>query len=113
LLNCTRLKDVREKEVLLSRNISKTVPDPYVTWAPLLPENIENPFAKKIKEELQNQTVPADLVILAAGACPEESLYRELVNSNAAPDIRVIGDSFEMGKVLEASRSAYSVGVSI
>ena len=113
LLNCTRLKEVREKEVLLSRNISKTVPDPYVTWAPLLPENIENPFAKKIKEELQNQTVPADLVILAAGACPEESLYRELVNSNAAPDIRVIGDSFEMGKVLEASRSAYSVGVSI
>ncbi len=113
LLNCTRLKEVCEKEVLLSRNISKTVPDPYVTWAPILPENIENPFAKVIKEELQDQTVPADLVILAAGAHPDESLYRELVHSNAAPDIRVIGDSFELGKILEATRSAYSVGVSI
>ncbi|MFW5727730.1 MAG: FAD-dependent oxidoreductase [Spirochaetia bacterium] len=113
LLNCTRLKAVRGKEVLLSRNISRTVPDPYVTWAPLLPENIENPFAKVIKEELQDQTVPADLVILAAGALPDESLYRELIRSNAADDIRIIGDSFEMGKILEATRAAYSVGVSI
>lgn len=113
LLNCTRLKEVRGKEVLISRNISKTVPDPYVTWSPILPENIENPFAKAIKEDLRDEVLPADLVILAAGARPDEALYRELMESNAAPKIRVIGDSFEMGKVLEANRSAYAVGVSI
>ncbi len=113
LLNCTRLKEIRANEVVVSRNVSKTVPDPYVTWTPILPENIENPFAKKLKEDLKDETLPADLVILAAGARPEESFYRDLVKANAAPDIRTVGDSFAMGKVLEATRSAYAVGLAL
>jgi len=113
LLNCTRLKEIRAEEVLLSRNVSKTVPDPHVTWAPILPENIENPFARPIKEDLRDESVPADLVILAAGARPDDSFYRDLVAAGAAPDIRIIGDSFAMGKVLEATRSAYAVGVAL
>ncbi|HPD57665.1 MAG TPA: FAD-dependent oxidoreductase, partial [Smithellaceae bacterium] len=48
MLNCSLLKEVGDKEVLVAQNMSKTVPNPYVTWTPLLPENIENPFVKKI-----------------------------------------------------------------
>ena len=33
------------------RNVSPTVPDPYVTWHPILPENVENPLAPNLKVE--------------------------------------------------------------
>ncbi|MBQ3004518.1 MAG: FAD-dependent oxidoreductase, partial [Clostridia bacterium] len=43
LLNCTKLLSFEEKGVKVLRNKSKTVPDPYLTWTPILPENIHNP----------------------------------------------------------------------
>jgi 2-enoate reductase len=51
LLNCTRLTSFEPDGVRVSQNRSKTVPDPYVCWTPILPENILNPLASKIKEE--------------------------------------------------------------
>ena len=36
LFNCSRLKTVNERSVRVIRNMSRTVPDPYVTWSPLL-----------------------------------------------------------------------------
>ena len=51
LLNCARLKSIQAKTVTVVRNVSNTVPDPCVTWAPLLPENIKNPLARPIKVE--------------------------------------------------------------
>ncbi len=113
LMNCTRLAEVREGAVVVRRNVSKTVPDPLVTWTPILPENIENPFAPKLATIEKEEVIPADLVVIAAGAKPEDDLYRSLVSIHAAPEIRNIGDSFALGRIFEATKAAYATAVSL
>lgn len=109
LLSCSMLKEVGDKEVLVQQNVSKTVPDPYITWTPILPENIENPFAKKIKDEFKSRTLMADLVVLSAGARPGDELYYACLSANIAPELYNIGDSFACGRLLEAVRAAYQL----
>ena len=113
MLNCSLLKEVDDKEVLVAQNVSKTVPDPYVTWTPLLPENIENPFVKKIKEEIKERQLKAELVVLSAGARPGDELYYNCLAANIAPELYNIGDSFACGRLLEAVRAAYQLGTAI
>jgi 2-enoate reductase len=110
LLNCTKLKSVQDKSVTIIKNISKTVPDPYVTWTPILPDNIENPLAKKIEVEEKEITLDADLVVMAIGGRPDDTLYFECQKEKAAPEIYNIGDSFSQGRVFEATKAAYGVG---
>ena len=112
LHNCTSLKEVKEGKAVLLKNVSKTVPDPYVTWTPLLPENIENPFAKKIKPETQEIEVEADLVVLAVGSVPDDSFFYECQSINAASELYNIGDCYHAGRVFEAVKSAYQAGIS-
>ncbi|GAB1432514.1 FAD-dependent oxidoreductase [Spirochaetota bacterium] len=111
--NCSRLAAVKDGAVSVKRNISPTVPDPYITWTPLLPENIENPFAPKLKITEKEEDLACDLVILAAGAKPDTQLYNECIKTRAASEIRNIGDSFMLGRVLEATRSAYAAATAI
>lgn len=93
--------------VRVSKNVHKSVPNPYNTWQPILPENISNPLAPKIKQKIQKIEIPADVVILAAGNKADDELYYDLVKTNAAPEICNIGDSFRPGKVFSATKSAY------
>jgi 2-enoate reductase len=113
LLNCTRLVKVTQEGAEVVRNISKTVPDPCITWHPILPENIENPLAPKLKVKEKTETVPADLVVIAAGGVPDDGLYLEALKENAAPELYNIGDGFSAGKVLEANRSAYRLAIQL
>jgi len=110
LLNCTRLASIQEGAVTVVRNVSRTVPDPYVTWAPLLPENVKNPLARPIKVQEQEMTLPADLVVLATGVAPDDSLYDACVRAQAAPEVHKIGDAFAAGRVFEAVKAGYAVG---
>ena len=107
LLNCTRLTAVTGSGAEVMRNVSKTVPDPCVTWHPILPENIENPLAPKLKVEEKAESIGADLVVMAAGGVPGNDLYLKAVAENIAPELYNIGDSSAAGKILEATRSAY------
>jgi len=113
LWNCARLAEVRTGEVRVIRNVSRTVPDPRVTWEPLLPENVPNPFAREIRVEVREESLGADLVVLAAGAKADDGLYRECLGTCAAPAVRNVGDSHIPGRVLEAVRSGYAAGISI
>jgi len=113
ILNCAKLASVGEGEAVIRRNLSPTVPDPLVTWTPILPENVENPFAPKLRLEEAEERLAADLVVIAAGARPEDSLYRGLVQAQAAPEIRAVGDCFALGRVLEATRSGYAAGTAL
>ena len=113
LLNCSILKEVRDKEVLVEQNVSKTVPDPYNTWTPLVPDNIENPFAKKIKESFESRILKADLVVISAGARPGDELYYACLSANITPELYNIGDSFACGRILEAVRAAYQIATVI
>ena len=113
LWNCALLAEVRTGEVRVIRNVSRTVPDPRVTWEPLLPENVPNPFARKIRVEEREETLGADLVVLAAGAKADDGLYRECLGTFATPTVRNVGDSHIPGRVLEAVRSGYAAGISV
>jgi len=87
----------RGNTVRLTRNISATVPDPYVTWAPILPENIKNPFARQIKEDTREQTLVIDLVVLAMGLRPGRAFYEICVSNQVAPEVILLGDAFQIG----------------
>lgn len=109
LLNCSKVTGFDEKSVMITRNVSKGVPDPYNTWNPILPKNVENPLAKKIGSEYKEEVLEADLVVLAMGGRPDDALFFEAQRIFAAPEIYNIGDSFSSGKVLEATRAAYAL----
>ncbi len=110
LLNCTRLKEVRPGSVVLQRNVSASVPDPYVTWSPLLPENVLNPLAKVISEEWREQEIKADLVVLAAGLQPDFTLYETCRQAGLAAELYHVGDAFQIGRVFEAVKAGFAVG---
>lgn len=115
LLNCTKVLRIEDDKVIVSQNKHKHVPDPYNSWSPILPENVENPIdaLRKIKDKCIERELKADIVVLATGACPDNGLFYELTAKNAAKEIYNIGDSFKAGLVTDATRSAYRKARSI
>jgi len=113
LWNCARVEAIEEEGVTVVRNISTTVPYPYNTWAPVLPDNIKNPLEKPIRLKEQMEKLEVDLVILACGVVPDDRLYEELVSGMAASEILHIGDAFSIGGVFEATKAGYRVGRTI
>lgn len=113
LLNCTRVTGFTPEGILAVRNISPTVPDPYDTWHPILPENVENPLAPKLEVVEQPISLYAELIVIAAGGRPDDALFLEAQRRRVAPIVRNIGDSFHAGKVFEAVRSAYALALTL
>lgn len=117
LLNMTRLE--RAEQTLggsllhVSRNRHKNVPDPYVSWTPILPKNVVNPLAPKVGDDWHEEVIASDLVVIACGGQADDSLFYELQQTHAAPELRNIGDGFAPGRVLEAVRAAYRLGTTI
>jgi len=110
LLNCTRLKEVRPGQVTVLRNISKSVPNPFNTWNPVLPDNVINPLARPIRQQVVEEILPADLVVIATGLKPDIAFYETCVAGHAAPEIHLIGDAFQVGRVFEAVKAGFTVG---
>ena len=113
LINMAKVLSVSDGHVKISRNVHKNVPNPYNTWQPILPKNIENPLAPKIGSVMQEEMLPAELVVIAAGGRPDDRLFFALQEMNAAPELYNIGDSFSGGRVLEATRAAYNLAARI
>lgn len=113
LYNCTRLTSFIKGNALVERNISKNVPDPYDTWTPLLPENVENPLAKKVGSDTRQEVIEADLIVLAMGGKANEEPFFRALKANVAPEIYNIGDSFEGKKVHEATKAGFRLARSI
>ena len=113
LINCASLQALEDGKVMIRANQSPTVPDPYNTWAPLLPENVPNPLAKAIAEDWQILELEADLVVLATGSSPDDEFYRLMVEGYLAPDIRMIGDASHPAMITQAVRAGYRTGISL
>ncbi|MBN2046720.1 MAG: FAD-dependent oxidoreductase [Anaerolineaceae bacterium] len=111
LLNCTSLMEIVDHQVKVERNVSPTVPSPYNTWQPVLPENIHNPLAKPIQKTLEEQLLEADLVVLALGLRPNTDFYRDCFEARVAPQVLRIGDAFRVGRVFEAVKAGFQVGM--
>lgn len=107
--NCSSVSQINADSVDILVNASKTVPYAYNTWNPVLPDNIHNPLAKKIKTLSKAVTVDADLVILAAGTVPNNELFKKLQEEKVAPLIYNVGDSNKCGKVFTAVKTAFNV----
>ena len=106
-MNMTKVTSFGENCVNVAQNKHKNVPDPYNTWQCVLPKNVVNPLEPKIKAEYESESIPADLVVFATGSRADSRLFFELQKIRAADEIYNIGDSFESGKVLEATRAAF------
>lgn len=113
LLNCTKSVSFDERGVVVSRNTSKSVPDPYLSWNPILPENVPNPLAPKLKNEPVEEHLDADLIVMAAGGRPNEALFLELQQKLNTIEVYNLGDSFKGGKVFEATKSGYALALSL
>jgi 2-enoate reductase len=113
LYNCTMLKKINADSVNVLQNVSKTVPNPYNTWQPILPENIEIPFAKEMVTENIEVNIKADVVVLSTGIKSENIIYYECVKEHVAKEIYNIGDSGKPGRVFEAVRAAYRKSLTI
>lgn len=117
LLNMTRVERAEQTPggalLHVSRNRHKNVPDPYVSWTPILPENVVNPLAPKVGDDWHEEVITSDLVVIACGGQADDSLFYELQQTHAAPELRNIGDGFAPGRVLEAVRAAYRLGTTI
>jgi 2-enoate reductase len=111
--NCAKVLGFEPGGVKVNLNVSKTRPNPYNCWQPILPKNIENPLAKKPGPETRSETIPADLAVYAMGGRADLAPFLEAQAARAAPEIYNIGDSFAGGKVLEATRAAYNLAVKI
>lgn len=113
LMNGTKLLRVEDKSVVVAENVDKSKPDPYNTWSPILPENVENPLAKPYKEKFKERSLDADYVLLAMGVRPNDNLFYECMEKRAAAEIYNLGDSYRGARVFEAVRSAYRKALSI
>ncbi|HED24582.1 MAG TPA: enoate reductase, partial [Firmicutes bacterium] len=113
LWNCARVKQIDRKTVTVTRNISKSVPNPYTTWQPVLPDNVKNPLERPIRVEEKDEIAEADLVVLACGFTPDDSLFEKCAAEKAAPQVIHIGDCFSVGGVFEAVKAGYLTGRSI
>jgi 2-enoate reductase len=113
LLNCVRVTRILPDSVSIVRMSSKNMPDPYATWTPLMPKNIPNPFERKLTGTEESLSIRADLVVIAAGFVPDDSLYESCVKIMAAKEIYNCGDSSEVAKILEATRAGFEIGISV
>ena len=105
--NLSTLEEIKENSVVINKNVHSSVPNPYNSWQPILPENIKNPLAPKISTKMQKVEIPADLVIVAVGTKSQNGLYFDLVKNNACPAVYYVGDAFRPGKVFVAVKGAY------
>lgn len=108
--NASRLQSIHGDHIVIKRNQSKTVTDPSITFTPLIPENVVNPFEKKIKNDWVDEQLAADLIIMATGSKSYDTLYEQLIKEHTAKEIYNIGDSSKVMRVLEAVKAGYALG---
>ena len=113
LFNYTKLLEIKEDSIILEKNNGKNTKDAYVTWAPILPENVINPLEKKVKDKFIKQNLKVDAVILAMGAKPNNALFYEAQKTNLAKEVYLLGDSFSVAKIFEATKGAYRKALTI
>ncbi len=113
LINCAKLEKIEDDSVAVYVNESRTVPDPYNTWNPVLPENVPNPLAKPIKSEYKMRSIDADLVVLAVGHEQDNTLHRLIKDAYITPELHLIGDAAHTGMIMHAVRAGYRTGLSI
>lgn len=116
LINCARVTAFEDDTVIFAHNLSNAVPDPYCTWAPIIPKNIDNPLAPKMTNEEVIKQLQADLFVLAIGNRGNDAPFLSAMREHLAPEIHNIGDSYNTqapGNMWQATKAAYNLAVRI
>ncbi|MDK2947059.1 MAG: 2-enoate reductase [Methanolobus sp.] len=88
--------------------------DPYTPWKPLIPENVRNPFEKKLDlDNVEEIVIDTDMVIFATGGMADDSLYYELLKRKTGIEVYSAGDSTKPGRVWEAINGANEIARNI
>lgn len=104
----SRIIRIEPGRVIISANRKRK--EPYTPWSTLVPENIHNPFDRKLNpNNVEEIAIASDYVIFAIGGRADDSLYYKLLENNAAPEIYCIGDARQPGRAWEAITSANEV----
>lgn len=84
--------------------------NPYTPWITLVPENIHNPFDKKLKpDDVEVIPIEADYVIFSTGGRANDALYDQIRKEKVAEEIFLIGDARQPGRVWEAVTAANDI----
>ncbi len=116
LVNCARVLRIEDGHVVVAHNRSKAVPDPYCTWSPIIPKNIENPLAPKMTNEEYIEQYDADLVVMAIGAKGDDRPFLSAQAEMVAPEVHNIGDSYNTekpGNMWQCTKAAYNLAIRI
>lgn len=116
LVNCARLLRFEEGNAVVAHNKSKAVPDPYCTWTPIIPKNVDNPLAPKMTNEEVIEQIPADYIVLAIGNRGNDAPFLSAQKEHVAPEVHNIGDSYNTlkpGNMWQATKAAYSLATRI
>ena len=116
LVNCARVLRIEDGHVIVAHNRSKAVPDPYCTWSPIIPKNIENPLAPKMTNEEYIEQYDADLIVMAIGAKGDDRPFLSAQAAMVAPEVHNIGDSYNTekpGNMWQCTKAAYNLAIRI
>jgi 2-enoate reductase len=95
-------------KVIIKANRKRS--NPYMPWITLIPENIHNPFNKKLNpEDIEELKIDSDYVIFATGGIAEDSMYYELLKTSKHSEVYCIGDAKQPQRAWEAISSANDI----
>lgn len=107
-ITSARVTKITDSAVYIEANRKRK--DPYTPWKTLIPENVHNPFARKLDpQNVEELEIKADFIVCAAGGTEDDGLYYELLEKRAAKEVYLVGDARETGGVWEAVSSANEV----
>ena len=77
----------------------------------MIPENVHNPFDKKLNpNNVEEIAIDTDLVVFAAGVRPNNEMYLELLRNNKCKEVYCIGDSRKSASAWEAINDGNEIG---
>lgn len=110
--NASELEKLSGGKAYLRVNRSRA--DPYTPWKSLIPENVVDPFERRLDPtNVEEHVIDADYVIFATGGMPDDGLYYELLEQNIANEVYSVGDSKKPGRVWDAVNGANEVARNI
>ncbi len=62
---------------------------------------------------MREETLEAGPGGAAVGLKPDDALYEACVRERVAPEVHNLGDSFSVGRVFEAVKAGYRVGLAL
>jgi 2-enoate reductase len=109
MMASTVAKEIKDGRLVVSEDMNPNRPDGLCTWTPI----VKNLPAAPLKQMPEDKVLEADFLVVAMGGKAEESMFLEGQKTSVAPEIYNIGDSYKMGRILEANNAAYAAAMNL